>query len=179
MSQDKSNNFLSPTRGYQWRIEARHASPIIGSDTALAFNKLVAERSHYWGVGGGSVIDVTTVRAGAVFGRSFRNTTGFIPPQERLYAGGPTSVRGFPQNGSAIYIAESYALLPRRRREPADSVFRDTTTRATPKGSPGRWKLAHRGNLELRMPSPFLAEFLQWTVFTDAGDVWNRGRLEA
>ena len=32
-------------------------------------------------------------------------------------------------------------------------------------------------NLELRMPSPFLPEFLQWTVFTDAGDVWNRGRL--
>jgi hypothetical protein len=30
-------------------------------------------------------------------------------------------------------------------------------------------------NLELRMPSPFLSEFLQWTVFTDAGDVWNRG----
>ena len=79
------------------------------------FNKLVAERSHYWGVGGGSVIALR-LRAGAVFGRSFRNTTGFIPPQERLYAGGPASVRGFPQNGgSAIYIAESYAPSRRRR----------------------------------------------------------------
>ena len=27
------------------------------------------------------------------------------------------------------------------------------------------------------MPSPFLPEFLQLTLFTDAGDVWNRGRL--
>lgn len=31
-------------------------------------------------------------------------------------------------------------------------------------------------NLELRMPSPFLSDLLQWTVFADAGDVWNRGR---
>ena len=30
-------------------------------------------------------------------------------------------------------------------------------------------------NLELRMLSPFLPEFLQWTLFTDVGDVWNRG----
>jgi hypothetical protein len=27
------------------------------------------------------------------------------------------------------------------------------------------------------MASPFFPELLQWTLFTDAGDVWNRGRL--
>lgn len=178
-SQDKSNSFVSPSRGYQWRVEARHASPYIGSDSALQFNKIVAERSHYWGVPGGSVI-AFRVRGGAVFGRTFGTTTGFIPPQERLYAGGPTSVRGFPQNelGSAIYIAESYALLTPSQTGLADSVFRDTTTagnfrRAVPVG--GNSMIV--GNLELRMPSPFLPEFLQWTLFTDAGDVWNRGRL--
>jgi outer membrane protein assembly factor BamA len=31
-------------------------------------------------------------------------------------------------------------------------------------------------NLELRLRSPFLPEILQWTVFADAGDVWNRGQ---
>jgi hypothetical protein len=31
-------------------------------------------------------------------------------------------------------------------------------------------------NLELRLPSPFLPDLLQWTVFTDGGDVWNRGQ---
>jgi outer membrane protein insertion porin family/translocation and assembly module TamA len=179
ISRDRSNNFLSPTRGYQWRIEARHASPYIGSDTALQFNKIVAERSHYWGLPNGAVIALR-VRGGAVFGRSFGNTTGFIPPQERLYAGGPTSVRGFSQNelGSAIYIAESYALLPPSETGLADSVFRDTTTardfrRAVPTG--GNSMVV--GNLELRMASPFFPELLQWTLFTDAGDVWNRGRL--
>jgi outer membrane protein insertion porin family len=178
LSQDKSNSFVSPSRGYQWRIEARHASPFIGSDTALQFNKIVAERSHYWGIPGGSVI-AFRVRGGAVFGRTFGTTTGFIPPQERLYAGGPTSVRGFPQNelGSAIYIAESYALIVTTSQTgPSDSVFMDTTSarkfrRAVPVG--GNSMIV--SNLELRMPSPFLQEFLQWTLFTDAGDVWNRG----
>lgn len=179
ISRDRSNNFLSPTRGYQWRIEARHASPYIGSDTALQFNKIVAERSHYWGLPGGSVI-AFRMRGGAVFGRSFGNTTGFIPPQERLYAGGPTSVRGFSQNelGSAIYIAREYALLPPSLTGLADSVFRDTTSarsfrRAVPVG--GNSLVV--ANLELRMPSPVLPELLQLTLFTDAGDVWNRGRL--
>lgn len=178
VSQDKSNNFLSPTRGYQWRIEARHASPLIGTDTALQFNKVVAERAHYWGIPGGSVIAVR-MRAGAVFGRSFGNITGFIPPQERLYAGGPTSVRGFPQNelGSAIYVAKEYRLLPPDSTGLRDSVFwappGSDFRRAVPVG--GNSMVI--GNLELRMPSPFLPEFLQWTLFTDAGDVWNRGRL--
>lgn len=178
ISRDRSNNFISPSRGFQWRLEIRHASPVILSDTALRFNKLVGERSHYWGVPGGAVL-AFRVRGGAVFGRNFGTTTGFIPPQERLYGGGPASVRGFSQNelGSAIYIAESYNLIPPAQSGLPDSVFRDTTSarrfrRAVPVG--GNSLLV--SNLELRMPSPFLPEFLQWTLFTDAGDVWNRGR---
>lgn len=176
VSRDRSNNFLSPTRGFQWRLEARHASPWIGSDTALQFSKLVAERSHYWGVPGGGVV-AFRMRGGAVFGRSFGTTTGFIPPQERLYAGGPTTVRGFSQNelGSAIYIADAYRLvlpvLP--GGDTLFSVNPDSVgvRRAVPVG--GNSMVV--ANLELRMGSPFLPEFLQWTFFTDAGDVWNRG----
>ncbi len=176
LSRDKSNNFLSPTRGFQWRLEVRHASPLLGSDTALQFSKVVGERSHYWGVPGGAVV-AFRMRGGAVFGRSFGTTTGFIPPQERLYAGGPTSVRGFSQNelGSAIYIADSYRLvLPGvQSRDTLFGVNPDSVgvRRAVPVG--GNSLVV--ANLELRMESPFLPEFLQWTLFTDAGDVWNRG----
>lgn len=177
VSRDRSNNFLSPTRGYQWRVEARHASPYIASDTALQFNKIVAERSHYWGIPGGAVI-AFRLRGGAVFGRSFGTTTGFIPPQERLYAGGPTSVRGFPQNelGSVIYIAESYKLLPPDSTGLADSVFWAPPDREFRRAVPVGGNSMIVSNLELRMPSPFLPEFLQWTLFTDVGDVWNRGK---
>ena len=177
ISRDKSNNFLSPSRGFQWRIEARHASPYIGSDTALQFNKLIVERSQYWGIGNGAVL-AFRVRGGAVFGRSFGTTTGFIPPQERLYAGGPTSVRGFSQNelGSAIYISRSYQLvLPANGIQ--DTLFRvDTLEKSFQRAVPVGGNSLVVSNLELRLPSPFLPEFLQWTAFADAGDVWNRGR---
>ena len=33
-------------------------------------------------------------------------------------------------------------------------------------------------NLELRLRSPMLPELLQFTIFTDAGEVWNRGTPE-
>ncbi len=177
ISHDGSNNVFAPTAGSQWRLEVRHASPIILSDSSLRFNKLLAERSQYWGIGGGAVI-AFRVRSGVVFGRSFNDNTGFIPPQERLYAGGPTTVRGFSQNelGSSIYIARSYEIVyplaPAR-----DTVFQIPANdrsfrRVVPVG--GNSLLV--SNLELRLPSPFLSDILQWTIFTDAGDVWNRGQ---
>ena len=177
VSRDRTNNLISPTRGYQWRVEARHASRFILSDTALQFNKVVGERSHYWGGGSGAVL-AFRVRGGAVFGRSFGTTTGFIPPQERLYAGGPTSVRGFSQNelGSSIYIARSLKLVVPPGGTVGDTLFATSDTtgdfrRAVPVG--GNSMIV--GNLELRLPSPFLSDVLQWTIFTDGGDVWNRG----
>ncbi len=177
VSRDRTNSLIAPTRGYQWRVEARHSSPFILSDTALQFNKIVGERSHYWGIGSGTVV-AFRVRSGAVFGRSFGTTTGFIPPQERLYAGGPTTVRGFSQNelGSSIYIARSFSVVTPLELN-GDTVFRVADSvrdyrRSVPVG--GNSMIV--SNLELRLPSPFLPEVLQWTVFTDGGDVWNRGK---
>ncbi|MEO5904741.1 MAG: BamA/TamA family outer membrane protein, partial [Gemmatimonadaceae bacterium] len=177
-SRDRTNSIVSPSQGYQWRVEGRHASRFILSDSALQFNKVIGERSHYWAAGTSSVI-AFRIRGGSVFGRSFGNTTGFIPPQERLYAGGPTTVRGFSQNelGSAIYIANSFSiLLPNELGQP-DTLFRVADSvrdfrRAVPVG--GNSMVV--ANLELRLPSPFLPDLLQWTVFTDGGDVWNRGQ---
>ncbi len=178
VSRDRTNNLVSPSRGYQFRIEARHASTYILSDSALQFNKILAERSHYWGQPGGTVL-AFRLRGGAVVGRTFGNVTGFIPPQERLYAGGPNSMRGFAQNelGSVVYIARDYELrvLPNG----VDSILAipdsaQDIRRAVPTGG----NSLILSNLELRMPSPFLPELLQWTLFADAGDVWTRGRLE-
>ncbi len=177
ISHDGSNNVFAPTAGSQWRLEVRHASPATLSDSSLRFNKLLAERSQYWGIGGGAVI-AFRVRSGVVFGRSLNDNTGFIPPQERLYAGGPTTVRGFSQNelGSSIYIARSYEIVYPQPPS-TDTIFQipvndRTFRRVVPVG--GNSLLV--SNLELRLPSPFLSDILQWTIFTDAGDVWNRGQ---
>jgi outer membrane protein insertion porin family/translocation and assembly module TamA len=88
-------------------------------------------------------------------------------------------MRGFSQNelGSLVYIARNYELrvLPNG----TDSVFAipdsaQDIQRAVPTGG----NSLILGNLELRMPSPFLPDLLQWTLFADAGDVWTRGRQD-
>ena len=174
-TRDNSNNVLSPTRGSIVRVEARHSSPVILSDTALQFNKFVGDASRYINAGGGNVLALR-IRGGVVYGRTLGSATGFIPPSERLYAGGPTTVRGFAQNelGSAIYIAPTFQkVLPAESGRP-DTLVKDTTGvlgRVVPVG--GNSLVV--ANVELRLRSPFLPELLQLTLFTDAGEVWNRG----
>jgi outer membrane protein insertion porin family/translocation and assembly module TamA len=182
VTRDNSNNLLSPTRGSIVRLEGRHSSPAILSNKDLQFNKIVGDASRYISAGGGNVL-AFRIRGGSVFGRNVESATSFIPPQERLYAGGPTTVRGFSQNelGSLIYIAQAGDLVPFLSTHPTtglpDTVVlaprTDTTTfkRIVPVG--GNSLLV--GNVELRLRSPFLPELLQFTLFTDAGEVWNRG----
>jgi outer membrane protein insertion porin family/translocation and assembly module TamA len=182
VTRDNSNNLLSPTRGSIIRLEGRHSSPAILSNKDLQFNKIVGDASRYVSAGGGNVL-AFRIRGGSVFGRNVESATSFIPPQERLYAGGPTTVRGFSQNelGSLIYIAQTGDLVPFLSTHPTtgspDTVVlaprTDSTTfkRIVPVG--GNSLLV--GNVELRLRSPFLPELLQFTLFTDAGEVWNRG----
>jgi len=178
VTRDNSNSLLSPTRGSVIRLEARHSSPAILSNKDLQFNKLVGDASRYIGIG--SAVLAMRIRGGSVFGRNVESATGFIPPQERLYAGGPTTVRGFSQNelGSLIYISGTYEAF---FIEQPDGT-RDTVLRQEPADTLGPRRVVPVGgnslavaNLELRMRSPFLSDLLQWTLFTDAGEVWNRG----
>ena len=178
-TRDNSNNVLSPTRGSIIRVEARHSSPMILSDTALQFNKFVGDASRYISAGRGNVI-AFRLRGGVVYGRRLGSATGFIPPSERLYAGGPTTVRGFAQNelGSAIYIAPAFQKVLPAESGRADTLVKDTSGvlgRVVPVG--GNSLIV--GNIELRLRSPVLPELLQLTLFTDAGEVWNRGSTAA
>ena len=184
VTRDNSNNLLSPTRGSIVRLEARHSSPVIFSDRDLQFNKLVGDASRYINAGGGNVLALR-IRGGSVFGRNVASATAFIPPQERLYAGGPTTVRGFAQNelGSLIYISSTFQQFAAvDDTGQAITVLRDTTlaTAATPRRIvPVGGNSLVVGNLELRLRSPVLPDVLQITFFTDAGEVWNRGSNEA
>jgi outer membrane protein insertion porin family/translocation and assembly module TamA len=117
-----------------------------------------------------------------VLGRtlSFRDSTGFIPPEERLYAGGASSVRGFQQNalGDLIYIADANP----RATGTGDTVYFELG--ATPDSQRIRSNVVPVGgntlivtNFELRLRSRFFPELLQYTLFADAGDVWQRGTV--
>jgi outer membrane protein insertion porin family/translocation and assembly module TamA len=174
---DATNDPIAPTAGSLTRFEIRHASPLVLSDTGLQFNTLLGEASRYVSLGGGNVLAMR-VRGGAVFGRSFHSNTGFIPPQERMYAGGPSSVRGFAQNelGAATYIAASYdTVTVIDTGGQTSTYFRYRGTGKPRRVVPVGGNNLVVANLELRLRSPVLPDVLQFGVFVDAGDVWNRG----
>jgi outer membrane protein insertion porin family/translocation and assembly module TamA len=122
-------------------------------------------------------------RVGTVLGRSlsFRDSIGFIPPEERLYAGGATSVRGFQQNqlGSLIYVT-SATVGP--TPSTGDTVYfaLDTSQHGIQTPIPVGGSSLIVLNFELRVRSRFFPDLLQYVLFADAGDVWNRATaLEA
>lgn len=173
----RSDNLANPRSGTALRFDVRGASREIGSDRDIEFLKGLGDASFYRPLTG-SITFAARLRFGSVLGRSlsFGDSLGFVPPEERLYAGGASSVRGFQQNalGDLIYIAES---APSQFAGTGDTVFfrmnsdSATVRRVVPVG--GNALIV--ANLELRIRSPFLPELLQYTLFADGGDVWQRG----
>ena len=182
---ERTDNGIDPTRGIIGRLEARHASDIIGGDASLQFNRFTADGSIYRPLGP-DIVFAARLRFGVVLGPTFTfdEAASFVPPQERLFAGGPTTVRGFRQNelGPSVYIPTAYdtvtvdgsptTLAPGS----SDTVYfrADPATvgqRAVPTGG----NTMFVGNAELRFTSPFLPNLLRWTLFADVGEVWNRG----
>lgn len=178
-TRNRLNSITNPTNGTVARLDLRHASPVVGSNKDASFNRATFDATSYSEAMGG--ILVARLRAGTVLG-SRLDITGssaptFIPLQERLYAGGPNSVRGFRQNemGPAIYIPRGFSITP----IPGDDTLQ--YWRANP-DSVGDRTVPTGGdnvivaNAELRLRSPAYPELVQYALFVDAGQVWNRGR---
>ena len=170
-------NLVSPVSGNVMRLELRHASPLVGATKDASFNRATFDGSWYQQALGG--ILVTRLRAGAVLGTRLglaASAPTFIPLTERLYAGGPNSVRGFRQNemGPAIYVPDDFSI----DTLPGDSTFLWSADpdlvgeRTVPSGGDNVFVM----NAELRMRSPAYPELVQYALFVDAGQVWNRGR---
>jgi outer membrane protein insertion porin family len=169
----RTDNQVSPSRGSVLRLELRSASRAIGSASDLQFNKGTVDGAWYRPVRGGTL--AARLRLGAVVGTqlSFDNVRFFVPPQERLYAGGATSVRGFQQNelGSLVYIARD---PPKDTVVDGVTVLQDTSGRVLRRVPVGGNSLIV-GNVDFRFRTPLVPDLLQFSVFTDAGEVWNRG----
>jgi outer membrane protein insertion porin family/translocation and assembly module TamA len=170
----RTDDPVEPTRGTIVRLDVRHASRFVGSDPQQEFNQVSGNVSGYLPLGG-DVVLAARLRMGAVLGSQFEaGGARFVPPQERLYAGGPSTVRGFRQNelGPVAYLANQYdtttITLPgggvrRVFRASADSGY----SRVVPLGG----NSVVVANLELRARSPIWPELLQFTLFVDAGKV--------
>ena len=179
----RSDDAFNPRRGSVARLDLRHASTFTGSDTAIQFNKAIGDVAWYTPGGFGNVL-AFRVRIGGVIGQkislSASNTPDFVPQQERLFAGGAQTVRGFHQNelGPLVYVARAYDTVTvtgdsgvestyfRAREENGESLV----SRVIPTG--GSALLV--GNVEYRMRSPIFADLVQVVAFTDVGNVWDR-----
>jgi outer membrane protein assembly factor BamA len=184
----RTDNLISPTRGLALRGEVRtSAARLLGTSDSLFFNKGTGDIAWYHPLGWRNVL-AFRLRAGAVLGRrlSLSDPGGFIPPQERLYAGGPTSVRGFQQNelGSLVYIARGSdvdTIVVQETPTPAGGL--DTTFRFQVRNTPNPDRAVPLGgnslvvaNFEYRIRDPFLfPDLVQYALFVDGGDVWTRG----
>jgi outer membrane protein assembly factor BamA len=174
----RTDNPLIPRAGTVVRLDVRSALREFGSDNQLEFLKGLSDASYYKALSR-SVTFAARLRLGTVLGRtlSFRDSTGFVPPEERLYAGGAASVRGFQQNtlGDLIYIAET---RPDTIRGAGDTLYFElfpaSDSQAVRRVVPLGGNSLIVANLELRLRSRFFPELLQYTLFVDGGDVWSR-----
>lgn len=183
-SSEQTDNPTSPNRGRVLRGEVRNASRALGSDPGLQFTRFTLDGSVYQPLGSDIVL-AARLRIGTVLGPTFRSIgDAYIPVQERLYAGGATTVRGFRQNelGPVVYNVASYDTVRADGTpggDPADPsqvvYFRADPARANQRTIPTGGSAMVVANLEARVPSPVFAELLQLAFFADAGRVWNRG----
>jgi outer membrane protein assembly factor BamA len=163
LSRDRTDRPIDPRGGYQARASATWATRGLGSD--LRFVQVALGAASY------REVKPDWVVAGQVRVASFLGTArvsadstadaraDVLPPDERLFAGGATSVRGFGQNtlGPGVWIFQS--------PDPDGEVARDTVF--VPVGGAS----SAVASLELRFPSPFLRDRMRLAAFVDAGSV--------
>ena len=173
-SRDRRNFADSASAGSFARLDLRASKPWILSDPSLDFQKVTADAGWYTRPFGSAVI-AARIRAGLILGGQASEGGRLPPPQERLFTGGETTVRGFSQNelGPLIYVTDKNldttamnALTPEQR----DSTLQAERMRTIPTG--GNAMVV--GNLELRVPSLFLRS-LQAILFVDVGALSTEG----
>jgi outer membrane protein assembly factor BamA len=168
---DRVNNPLDPTEGSLVTASLLHASRAVGSKKPYEFNRGEIEISRYYPIGRRTVF-AWRVRGGTILPQDITlsgQPVGYVPPDQRFYAGGPNSVRGYGRNdlGPRVYITDSLTI-------DASGPTPDTTfynVRTAPTGGNSVVVL----NAELRFPSPIFAQRMRLGLFVDVGQVWERG----
>jgi outer membrane protein insertion porin family/translocation and assembly module TamA len=168
-----SNSLLDPSRGNSLSTQFRYSSPSIGSDPQRQFAKGVVEVTSYHPLTRRAVFAVR-VRLGVVvpaqLGLLGANQQ-FVPPDERLYLGGPNTVRGYGQNelGPQVRVIVGYEPKPGAKPDSNGVVEVDSMKpiiRSSPTGG-DRLVLAN-AELRVRVFGRFQAAF-----FVDVGEIYG------
>ena len=182
LSHSTTDNLLNATRGSQQHIEFRYGTSQQDSGGASHWTRLLGDAGVYKAVGR-SVFAARLQIAGLFKPWGFQPATEFVPPEERLYAGGPNSVRGFAQNllGPLVYVVDtahidSMLCLPPACTSPRQ-VYSVTSSSHVQQYSATGGNTQIVATVEWRLTMPKPADALQLAFFVDAGYVWNRGAV--
>lgn len=153
---DRGNRPVSPSGGYTLRTSTLWSSPAFGSDYDfvrasgdIAFYRTIHPR---W-------VFATHLRLGSFLTRATLETEDFIPPEERFYAGGANSVRGYARNqlGPGVWLLEG--------TEEPDTIHGGLSVMFFPTGGTS----VAATSAELRFPAPWLGDRVGMVAFVDAG----------
>jgi outer membrane protein assembly factor BamA len=170
---DQTDSPLDPTSGYLARAAMSYAPAWLGSQ--INFFRLTSDGSFYteprprW-------VAAFSLRLGNFFRTATVEPTDrrFLPPEDRFYAGGASTVRGYTRNGlgPGVYVTDSDSIIV--------SASGDTSYAREPQFVPTGGTAVGIVNAELRLPSQFLTDILRLALVVDAcavgtGSVWDLG----
>jgi len=176
----QTDNIIDPTHGYIVGGEIRGGAPFTGSDPSLQFLKGTADLSWYRELHSRLVVALR-FRGGLLTSGATVNGVKAPPTQERLYAGGANSVRGFAQNevGPLTYLLDHDQIdsipLPDTtagHTSPTFAYIAKSGARAA-RTIPGGGNSLIVVNAELRIRDPFFPDLLEYVPFVDGGEVWT------
>ena len=164
---ERRNSALNPSRGSLLAVELRWASPAIGSDSLVQFTKGTIEYAHYFKTTRRSVLSLR-VKLGTILpaelgveGQELR----YVPTEERFYAGGANTVRGYGQNELGPIVRVIDTVIVTDEHPDGQAVIRTSATGGND---------LFIANAEWRFPIPVFSDNFTGAVFVDAGRVFAR-----
>lgn len=151
---------IEPTKGRTLTLELTSASPLFLSQ--VVFDRAVVEGVIYHPLPHRRVLSARL--RGGIIHEGQSNIGGvqirYVPPSERFYAGGPTTVRGYARNemGPQVYVADS---------------IRSDSSLAGLRSSPIGSSAIVLTNVEMRLPTPLLGGRIGFEMFVDGGELWD------
>ncbi len=168
---DRTNNAINPSGGYRLRAETRAGQTFATIDSSIRFYRLSGDAARFVRVFGGVIAGRLQLARAFAPGAQLVDGSPLLPQQERLFAGGQSSVRGYQQNllGPLVYVISDTVT---RVNDGVTVIQADSGAeydRAVPRGGTAMFV----ANLEYRQSFRWLAEQLQFAAFVDVGSIWE------
>ncbi|MEP7087881.1 MAG: BamA/TamA family outer membrane protein, partial [Gemmatimonadota bacterium] len=172
---DRTDQLLDPSSGNQLHLALRSGTTSLDTANGTRFSRTLIEGSVYKTIGA-STFAARLQMAAILDGFSTRGATAYVPPEERLYAGGPNSVRGYNQNllGPVVYIVSSFGTVDTTIAGNPTQVYRADSNSRVRQYSPTGGNTLIVASAEWRYRLPSFGGRIQLATFVDAGQVYNR-----